>query len=175
MLILGIAGAKQAGKTTLANELMHHYKLVHLSFAAPMRQFVAKLLGVSGHELEKMKEQPIDWLDNVTPRHMLQSLGTEWGREMVHPDLWVRVLLHNIPPSGAIISDVRFVNEAELIRKKGGLILKVERPGTGHGDGHISEKPLPDELVNATILNNGDREHLCSKAVDTITRLRGHG
>lgn len=158
----------------LAEHLANDYKLAHLSFAAPIRQFVAKLLGMTWRELEERKEAPIDWLDGVTPRHMMQTLGTEWGRAMVHNDLWTRVIMHSMPPEGAIISDVRFVNEAELIRQRGGVVLKIERPGTGTGDGHVSETPLPEHLVSATILNNGTPDDLIAKAVAIISRLGEH-
>lgn len=172
---MGIAGPKQAGKTTLGEQLAAELGLVHTSFAAPIRQFVAKLLGMTAAELEVAKEKPVDWLGGATPRHMMQTLGTEWGRQMVHGELWVRAVLHSLPEH-AVISDVRFPNEAAMIRDLGGIVLQIERPGVKFGSDHASEIPLPEALVSATLVNNGTPRDLLDKAVAILQRLGdGHG
>lgn len=153
-LYIGIAGAKRAGKDTLARKLQAILGLPIDSFAAPLRKFVAELAGMGGLDtLEVHKETPIPWLDGITARSMMQTVGTEWGRQMVHPDLWVRSLFARLP-AGGIIPDVRFPNEAEAIRQRGGIVIRVSRAGTGHGDGHASETPLPANLVDIEVTND---------------------
>lgn len=158
-MLVGIAGAKRAGKDTLARGLCAAFGLPQDSFAAPLRRFIADLLGWTLEELEARKEDPIDWLDGITPRHMMQTAGTEWGRDMVHGELWVRSLLHRLA-GGGIISDVRFPNEARAIRERGGIVIQVNRPGAGQGDAHVSETPLPFDLVDAFITNDSTPEEL---------------
>lgn len=169
-LLIGIAGPKRAGKDTLARALCRTLALPQDSFAAPLRRFVADLLGWSLEELEARKEDPIPWLDGITPRHMMQTVGTEWGRDMVHGDLWVRALLQRLS-GGGIISDVRFANEARAIRERGGIVIQVNRPGAGQGDEHVSEKPLPFDLVDVFITNDSTREDL---AITATLALRDH-
>jgi len=163
-MLIGIAGAKRAGKDTLARELAIMTGLQRDSFAAPLREFVARLLGWTMGELEARKEYPVDWLDGVTPRHMMQTIGTEWGRDTIHGELWVRSLMQRTAARGAIISDVRFPNEAQAIRERGGIVLKVTRPGTGTGDAHISETPLPAGLVDAVIENDSTPAIMAGRA-----------
>jgi len=96
---------------------------------------------------------------NLSPRVMLQTLGTEWGREAVRDSIWIdallsqaKTLLHEdgntkkwtydpllgpIPATkaskvvhGVVISDVRFQNEFEAIHKEGGSVIRVIRPST---------------------------------------------
>lgn len=163
-MIVGIAGPKRSGKDTLASALNVE---VH-SFAAPIRQFVAGLLGWTLDELEDRKETPVQWLDGVTPRQMMQSLGTEWGRQMVHPELWLRSLAARLPEDGAVVCDVRFDNEAEAIRKLGGKVIRLSRPGAGQGDDHASERPISDHLVDFEIANDGTVAQLLEKALAVL-------
>ena len=164
-VLIGIAGPKRAGKDTLAQGLKVVFNLPQDSFAGPIRRFIADILGMTPDQLEAQKEDPIEWLDGVTPRQMMQTVGTEWGRQMVHPDLWVRSLMHRVHKTGGIISDVRFSNEAEAIRERGGVVLQVERPGTGQGDSHLSETPLPAELVDEVIRNDSLPGNMIADAV----------
>lgn len=164
MTLIGIAGPKRSGKDTLAAGLHAALGLPVDSFAGPMRRFVADTLGWTLAELEARKEQPIDWLDGATARAMLQTVGTEWGRQTVHADLWVRSLFARLP-HGGIVSDVRFPNEAEAILSRGGVVIRLVRPGTGQGDAHASEKPLPAELVTVELFNDGTPQRLIESAL----------
>lgn len=166
-MIIGIAGPKRSGKDTLAAALADATGLPRDSFAAPIREFVARSLGMTLAELEERKEQPIDWLDGVTPRHMMQTVGTEWGRRTVHPDIWLRSLFARLGGRG-IVSDVRFPNEAEAILAHGGVVLRLSRPGTGEGDGHASEVPLHPMLVTHEICNDGTQQDLVQRALACI-------
>lgn len=162
--LIGIAGAKRAGKDTLARGLCAALQLPQDSFAAPLREFVARILGWTLDELEERKEEPVDWLDGITPRHMMQTIGTEWGRSMIHGELWVRSLLQRLA-GGGVISDVRFPNEAEEILKRGGVVIRVDRAGAGQRDGHVSETPLPAHLVSFRVVNNGSKSALVGCAL----------
>jgi hypothetical protein len=163
--IVGIAGAKRSGKTTLANYLAETHGMLHTSFAEPIRAFVAQLLGGSLEQLEAAKEEPVAWLDGATPRHMMQTLGTEWGRQLICPELWVRFAMRKALGAGAaVLSDVRFPNEARAIREHGGIVIRVNRAGSAATDSHISEVPLPDDLVDFELYNGGTFESLYANA-----------
>ncbi len=168
---IGIAGPKRSGKDTLANLLSGALRRPVDSFAAPLRELTCRVLGMTPAELEECKETPIPWLADTTPRTMMQTLGTEWGRDMVHPELWVRSLFAR-HQHGCIISDVRFPNEARAIRQRGGVVVRLQRPGTGAGDAHASERPLPVELVDIDLVNDESPQELLRRA---LAGLRAHG
>lgn len=162
-MLIGLAGLKQSGKSTAGDYLASKYKFEHTSFAAPMRRFAMDVLYMNEVQLELGKERPVAFLGNgVTPRKFLQLLGTEFGREMIHPDLWVRACLMRVrPENNTVISDVRFDNEAHAIRAMGGKIVRIKRANQAPtGDGHASEQGIHPALVDYDITNNGERvEH----------------
>lgn len=166
-LYIGIAGGRRAGKDTLANGLASALALPCDSFAAPLRQFVASLLGLSLRELDSRKEDAIDWLAEFTPRHLMQAAGIEWGRDRVHPELWVRSLFARLP-AGGLVPDVRFANEAHAIRRRGGVVIRVNRPGHGIHETHTSEQPLPDELIDIEVSNDGSQADLVRRTLDQL-------
>ncbi len=97
----------------------------------------------------------------------MQTAGTEWGRDRVHPELWVRSLFARLP-AGGLVPDVRFSNEACAIRRRGGVVIRVSRPGHGGHDTHASEQPLPDELVDIEVSNDGSRADLVRRTLDQL-------
>jgi len=166
-LYIGIAGGRRAGKDTLANGLASALALPCDSFAAPLRQFVASLLGLSLRELDSRKEDAIDWLAEFTPRHLMQAAGIEWGRDRVHPELWVRSLFARLP-AGGLVPDVRFANEAHAIRRRGGVVIRVNRTGHGIHQTHTNEQPLPDELIDIEVSNDGSQADLVRRTLDQL-------
>ena len=126
-MLIGLAGKKQSGKSTLAMYMCDVLGFQEDSFGAPIRQFVAQLCGYSSGELEVYKEQVHPSL-GVTPRYMMQTLGTEWARNTIKDSIWIDCLANRVRNSKrVIISDIRFENEATAIRKMGGTIIHIQR------------------------------------------------
>jgi hypothetical protein len=159
-MIIGLTGRKRSGKSTIAQALVHK-GFTEFSFAEPIRTFTKILLGLDHAGLEEAKEQPVKWLDSiVTPRYIMQTLGTEWGRQMIHPDIWIRYLTRRITApansdANIVISDIRFDNEAIALRELGAKIVRVERPGGGE-DWHSSEHGVALKYVHFGVMNNGE-------------------
>lgn len=170
MLLIGIAGQKRSGKTLLANLLSERYGLLHTSFAAPIREFTANLLGGTLEQLEVEKESPVAWLDGVTPRHIMQSLG-DVAKETICHDIWLRVCMRKVSGAGrAVISDVRFPNEAKAIRDAGGHVIRLHRWDGAKYDGHISELPLSDSLIDCELTNDFDNPTELLNAAEAALR-----
>lgn len=161
-VILGLTGVARSGKSTVASYLVRHHGFVEHSFAAPIRAFVAHILGTDLAGLEAGKEREVPWLGaGVTPRRMMQLAGTEFGRQMVHDQLWVRSCLMRAQADvnagrSVVISDVRFDNEAEAIRRVGGAVWRIERPGAGVAGSHASEAGVSPSWVTRTVPNYND-------------------
>jgi hypothetical protein len=121
-------------------------------------------LGIPAEVLDgpaAVKELPTERLNGHTVRFALQTLGTEWGRNIMGADFWVKqweATLDGLP--GAVADDVRFVNEAQAIMSRGGIVLRIERYGAGvKGDGaaHASEQ-IADVPYTRIIENNHSME-----------------
>lgn len=165
-MIIGLAGKKQVGKTTAAKFLLAR-GFQPMSFAGPMKSIVSLLLmeaGVSVSEVEfymDNKEQNIPGLD-VSMRHILQTLGTDWGRNLIHPDLWVKICKLRFDKainngSSILFEDVRFENEAAFIRDNGGKIIHINRD-TGFNDAHFSEAGIQIFDDDGYVANNCDMQ-----------------
>lgn len=174
-MIIGICGAAGAGKDTVALRLNGH-GFFRVAFADPLYEMVSAMTGLSVAELSDRdaKEREIDWL-GVSPRRLLQSLGTEWGRQHVSEDVWIRLALRTARvASRAVIPDVRFDNEAQAIRAAGGSVWRVVRPGVSCLDPstaqHASERGIAPELIDDVILNDGDIGRLYGRVDEAIQK-----
>jgi hypothetical protein len=159
--IIGIHGAAGAGKDTAADTLVQSHDFAKVGLADPMKRFCAELWRFSWDQLWGASEfrNAVDPRYGVSPRHVLQRLGTEWGRDC-DTDVWVRYAigvcraLLEPPPGqvayyssehglkitrdprfngwrGVVVPDVRYANEAQAIRDAGGIVVEVVRPGAG--------------------------------------------
>lgn len=113
----------------------------------------------------------LSYAQGITGREYLKYFATEGHRDVFGPSFWVDELLPigidwrtqwyddgGVFPDIAVITDVRFVNEAERIHSVGGEVIRIHRPGVEVGDNHASEQPLPRELITFTIENDSSLE-----------------
>jgi hypothetical protein len=117
-------------------------------------------------------DNPIGSSFAITGREYLQYYGTEAHREIFGQDFWVDAALPkdyvDNPASLTLVTDVRFPNEAERIKKLNGRIIQIVRPGYGEGDAHASEKPLPLDLIDATVSNGAGFQELQDSLVTIV-------
>lgn len=171
--IVGIHGKASTGKDTVADQLVREFGAVKESFAAPLYKGLSVMLDIPLADLTNRatKEVPIDWLDR-SPRFMLQTLGTEWGRDLVGWDVWVRALRRRCEqieavwedngylPRAWVISDVRFEDEAAFVREHGTLIHLI-RDDAPPVNGHVSELGVEFRAdVDVVLENNGSLDDL---------------
>lgn len=163
--VIGITGRAGAGKNTVADLIPG---AVVMQLADPIYAAIAAMLGVPEAQLRdrRLKERAIPSLGK-SPRQLLQTLGTEWGRDTVDRHLWLKLAHERIlklARAGAevvVVADVRFANEAEWIRERlCGEVWEVRRPGLPVAAGHSSEAGLPSELVDRRIDNDGSLDDL---------------
>lgn len=155
MRLIGIAGQARSGKDTLAGYLL--FNLIgwtHSSFADPLKA----MLTVIGVDCSDDAKAVVDDVFGVTPRHMMQTLGTEWGRHMINGDIWVKVFARLNAGKCVIVPDVRFENEAALVREHGVLIHLTGRGGI-EGN-HVSENPIEFKEGDIVIDNSGSLDFL---------------
>lgn len=163
-MLIGLCGLAGCGKNTVATILQDRRGFTPIAFADPIYAAVAAITGLSASELadRTVKEAPLAWLGR-SPRELLQTLGTEWGRESVHQEIWVRRAMSRaaaiLGAGGHVaITDCRFANEAEAIRQAGGSVWQVRRQAAGlagQTGQHASEAGVPEHLIDLRIENNG--------------------
>lgn len=147
-MIIGVMGPIGSGKD-LVGELVLRFAKRYANkwfkvkkFAEPIKKGAAAMLGVAQYRFEdrRFKNEPLEELDGKTPRELMQLLGTEFGRNLIHPDVWVRLAMKGYnKDKDWIFTDVRFENEVKAIRKAGGVIWKIKGRGE-YTDKHESEE-----------------------------------
>jgi hypothetical protein len=160
--IIGIAGYAGSGKSTVADTLVKEHGFERIKFADGLKDML-RALGLSDGWIEgELKEQPCPLLLGRSPRHAMQTLGTEWGRQCIGEDFWVNYWsmrvkgrLNASMTSRIVVDDVRYPNELAAVEKLSGHLWWVSRPGVRPSSYHSSEHGLADYLDRFEVINNG--------------------
>ena len=158
-IVIGFTGVARCGKDTAAQYLVERYNFRIVRFAGALKD-MARAVGLTENQIEgDEKEQPCELLGWKSPRFFLQTLGTEFGRDLICADLWTRIWKHRVSevPNdvGVVAPDVRFSNEGMAIADLCGKVVRISanRPGVGIAGQHVSE--LQTVPANITIDNSG--------------------
>lgn len=172
--IIGLCGKARSGKDTAANMLQTIKPTAgKVAFADPIRAAAKAMFDFTDEHLHgKLKEVVIPRYGK-SPRQIMQTLGTEWGRDTIHEDLWLLIAEEKIDAfvgagRWAIVTDVRFENEADFIRKKGGQIWHIRRGDAPAVSKHPSEAGVTfrADLGDIVINNNGTLDDLFEQVDD---------
>ena len=163
---IGLVGYSQSGKDTIADILVKNYGYTRVAFADKIREFLyglnpmvacsptgylQDLVNLVGWDAAKQEPQV---------RRLLQDLGNS-ARKTIDENVWVTLALGNIDVNKrVVITDVRFENEAMMIKLMGGQLWRVKRVGVGPVNDHVSESELEGYKVDQIFVNNGTIEDL---------------
>ncbi|MEN7527949.1 hypothetical protein [Cupriavidus sp. DL-D2] len=176
--------AMQSGKTTVA-DYFEARGAQPVKFAGPLKAMVATLLRECGEDevtikeavYGSLKELPIRELGGKSSRYLQQTLGTEWGRNMVTPEIWLnafemKVSMYHRLGLHVICDDLRFPNEDDMLRARDDTVrIKVVRPGNTYTGGHGSEGLLEDRDFDHVIYNTGGAEDFQQVLHDQVARI----
>lgn len=163
--VIALTGPAGSGKSEAAHYLAYGHNFEPVKFAGPLKAMLRAFysaVGLDAFEIEDrleghLKEVPCAYLMGKTPRHAMETLGTEWGRECIHPDLWINAWSAKVDRVNGpvVVDDCRFQNEAEIARAKGGVVIalhpKVQRRKKSE---HVAEKGLRKHLIDHHIFND---------------------
>jgi hypothetical protein len=148
------------GKSTVANAIAEAAEVeTHIiSFADPMRSML-QAMGVDISHLhdQSLKEKKIEGIEK-SARELMQTLGTDWGRNMISESIWLWAMQRRIERAGkegaglVVIDDCRFDNEALWVSEQQGKVVRLARDGFEYGsDNHESEQPIRFQHMDAMI------------------------
>jgi hypothetical protein len=160
-------------------------------FAAKLKLVAQILTGVPAYKFEDRKfkesEMPSAWnsLEQsgryktskpMTYRTLLQRLGTEAMRNGLHTNVWVNALFADYEQHNWIITDMRFPNEFDAVKKRGGITIYIHRPDTHSLQSmigvHESETALDNHQFDYAIKNHGSIEDLVKVVRDILINER---
>lgn len=176
--IIGLLGPAGAGKTTAASYLEHLHSFEHAVFADPIVGMVSALLEEAGAGHHWMTER--DHKEAVVPalgisyRFAAQTLG-DWGRN-IKPDFWVRIAQRKVEAARAqgadiVFADVRYRNEADMLRAQGGVLVRVHREGLQPVREHSSESEGRMIPADVTVFNTGSTTALYAQLDRLVDQL----
>ena len=187
---IGITGVAGSGKNAVAEILEHElgtfkgdydYTARIIPLAKPLKEAIAALFDIPATVLEdrEVKESK-EKLTGLTYRKIMQLFGTEFVRVHFGSDFWTKRLdqvvkegEENFYLEYVIVPDVRFQNEADFIKSKGGVLLKVVRPDNPFAieSSHASEAEVNSIQADYVISNISDLGQLENKVLSLIKEI----
>jgi hypothetical protein len=192
MSLIAICGFQGAGKDTLANILIKKFGYTKISFAGSVKDSVSAIFGWDRQLLEGVTNESREWREKVdewwakrlqiphlTPRWVLQEIGTEVFRNHFHPDIWVASVEKKLEKlTGVVITDARFTNEIDTIKKLGGIIIHIKRNVPDWYESfsppshiHSSEYSWIKNKHDYTIENTGSINELEDKIIKILNQI----
>jgi hypothetical protein len=198
MLLIGLTGFAGSGKD-LSYQLLSERRgrIARAAFADALRVECATAFGcdVAVFSDPATKETPCDALAafrcshspfvrylgflSTLPALKPRTIMKQWGdyRRDQHPDYWVRLLdpmvdaAREAGASALVVTDVRFFNELDWLRGRGGVLWRIVRPDVRARSGHASEWALNDSAADVTIVNEGDVSDLAARVTGAFDDL----
>lgn len=209
MKIIGLTGQARAGKDTVARYIKQYCADKALicatyAFADPIYDMIQALLGAKSSDFPHGRnvglyspDRPSVYADKekvipglgVSIRTLAETLGTEWGRQVIGPNIWTdmahRWLEYRVKGlvDVMIFTDIRYQNEADFVKKEGGKIIEVSVPQdqpaskprqcVGGVDGHSSKNGIAPAQCDAFIVNRSTLDALRADAEYAFHSLTG--
>jgi len=189
--IIAVCGYKRSGKDTIAKYLNKKYNYKHLKITYKLKECLKLLFDLRDHELETDKKEKINKKWNVTPRKLMQFIGTEifqYKIQEILPDIdkkfWIKTFLteslvnnlKNKKDFHIVISDIRFIHEYEELKKLNIpiSIIKVTNDNImidSNEELHISEREFIKIPYDKEILNNSSFDDMYKKIDEYIINI----
>lgn len=175
-MIISLSYKARVGKDTVADYLVKKYSFCKTSFADPLKRGCKEIFSLTDEQVYGSLKETVDEYWQMTPRYILQKVGTDCLRNHFDKDVWVKATGAKVlsdPNKNFVIPDARFPNELEAVRNWGGKLIKVTREETAAITGivkHESEIALENYSDwDFILVNDGSFDDLYEK-VDGIMR-----
>lgn len=168
--VIGFVGKMKSGKTTGAKHLVETKQYTRLRVADGLKKMLKDGLGIDEEYIDgDLKNVPCEQLCGQTVRHAMITLGTEWGRNLIHSDLWVKTIdtqMRELIHQGHrrfVIDDIRFLNEEKWLKALNkqsdsyvfdARLIRVLRKYGDNDSTHQSEVEQELVIADSTIYND---------------------
>lgn len=136
-MLIALLGVRGSGKSTIANHFVNKYNFISISFAEKLKQIVSTAFDIDLELLEGNSEESRVYRETknefwgMTPRQMLETVGTKLFRKGISEDFWVKIVEKRIQEllkseKNIVISDLRFINEWEMLKKYNTKVIFVD-------------------------------------------------
>ena len=176
IMLIGITGRAGTGKDTASALLRAKHAFRQIAFADPLRAMLKAGFDLADNDFLPGRKEEL--LPNIgkSPRQLMQLLGTEWGRQMVDANVWVtlaeaRIRADLLAGRFVVVSDVRMENEADMIRKLGGVVIHLHRAAARRVAEHSSERGIGFGPGDVEMLNIGLPIDLIDQLDDLMLRM----
>lgn len=171
--IIAFTGLAGAGKTTAAQYLVVNHGFTRVRFAGPLKNMLLAL-GLTKEQVDgSEKEIPCALLGGKTPRYFMQKFATEFVRDTIDANFWIRAWQETVARTAEhtsiVVDDLRFPNEGEMLHAIGGIIVGIERDGLIRTEHSSENYEIPCKVV---IQNNGDLDHLYKLIDDLVCKRK---
>jgi dephospho-CoA kinase len=173
--LIGMIGRKRSGKDTFGEYIVNKHGYNNVSLAKPLKEACKIIFNLSDEQLDTDKEIPDSRWGNITPRKILQLVGTELFRDELNKQskelnsigetIWItnfKQWYSKNKDSNVVITDIRFEDEAKMVRDLGGTLINITR-NTELQDKHISENEIDNIKAHYYIENNGTLKEFYDK------------
>lgn len=184
-MLIGLCGYAGCGKDTAAQVLIDEFQFQRVAFADPIKQALLALDPLVPSDTDEAPERLSTFAQNrpwaevkeyPEVRRLMQVLGTEVGRNLFDPDIWVKLaankLASTLSVGSTVVTDVRFPNEARLIKRHGGVLVRLTRPSFGPVNEHVSDRASENWTYDYQISNEDDVSDLYQKMRDLVSQLQ---
>ena len=190
-LVVFYSPAPESGKSTASQFLIEHYGFALVKIAAPLKMMARSFLydaGIPERRLDEFIEGTKKnddlasyGLPGITPRKIMQSLGSEWGRDQMGRDVWANIAAgraRRLIESGqrVVIDDLRFSNEYDILHALGmaqaaqSLFACITR-SCAKSNGHPSDGCLATSLFDVVLENNGSITELREAVMNAVSSV----
>lgn len=193
--LIGLGGKLRSGKDALAEYLRSEHDFIVMGMSDALNEALLKLnpwIEVPGGRenfsaLQRYQDlhDAVGYVEakkNPEVRRLLQVLGTEVGREMINPDVWVsmaekRILGYLSEGRSVVITAMRFPNELDMLERLGGTSIWIDRPDEARGvhtevSAHASETSVQASQFEYILRNGGTLEDLYEKGEYVLQQIR---
>lgn len=173
--VIALCGARRTGKDTIANYLVFKYGYEHIKITTPLKDICKTLFHFTDEQLETDLKEAVDTRWGVSPRQVMQFIGTEVFQYKIQEllphvgrNFWINSLVEHIknePGKKFVISDLRFFHERNALDYFLPIVIKVvsDRVRQNSTDAHVSEceqKSLKEDIL---VTNNDSKDALYKK------------
>lgn len=185
IMLIGVLGRKGSGKDTVSDYVIKKFNFEKMTLAEPLKNACMELFNFSDEQLYGNLKETIDPQWGVSPRKVLQWLGTDVFRNRIgelNPNIgnnfWVNLLrvryiqrVNKNKNIKIIVSDVRYQNEIDMIHQFGGCVIKLTRPSINNTDAHESEKNIDNLKGDIDIMNDGTLDELYKRVEEIFSEI----